>query len=117
MTVTLYGIVNCNTVKNARAWLEQARMPYAFHDFKKTGVPQPELDRWIAELGWEALVNRAGTTWRKLDEIARAAVVDAKSARALMLTQSSVIKRPVVRWADGGLTVGFSPELFTKRSR
>lgn len=111
--ITVYGIPNCDTVKRARAWLDAQQLDYRFHDFKKAGVPLPELQQWLGELGWEKLLNRAGTTWRKLDEADKAAVVDAASAAALMQAQPSVIKRPVVRWADGRLTVGFSDELFS----
>jgi Spx/MgsR family transcriptional regulator len=103
----VYGIPNCDTVKRARAWLTEQGRDYRFHDFKKAGVPEERLDAWIAALGWEPLVNRQGTTWRKLDETVRAGVVDAASARALMLAQASVIKRPVVEWDDGRITVGF----------
>ena len=103
---TLYGIPNCDTVKKARAWLTEHGVEYAFHDFKKQGVPVAALDHWLKAVGWEVLVNRKGTTWRKLDEAARAAVVDAASARALMLTHTSAIKRPVVQW-DDAVTVGF----------
>lgn len=103
----VYGIPNCDTVKRARAWLAEQGRDYGFHDFKKAGVPEARLDAWIAALGWEPLVNRQGTTWRKLDETVRAGVVDAASARALMLAQASVIKRPVVEWDDGRITVGF----------
>lgn len=106
-TLTLYGIPNCDTVKRARGWLEEHDIPYRFHDFKKAGVPDARVDAWLRAVGWEALVNRKGTTWRKLDDATRAAVVDAASARALMQAQPSVIKRPVVEWADGGITVGF----------
>lgn len=115
-TTVLHGIPNCDTVKRARAWLTEQGRPYDFHDFKKAGVPDGEagLDGWIAAVGWERLVNRQGTTWRKLDEAVRAAVVDAASARALMLAQPSVIKRPVVRWADGTLTVGFDAAEFAR---
>jgi Spx/MgsR family transcriptional regulator len=113
---TLYGIPNCDTVKKARAWLEAHGQPYTFHDFKKLGVPEAELDGWIAALGWEQLVNRAGTTWRRLDEAARTGTTDAASARALMWAQPSVIKRPVVRWPDGRTTVGFKPELFAEHT-
>lgn len=107
---TLYGIPNCDSVKRARAWLAEHGQPYSFHDFKKSGVPLAELDQWLAEAGWEKLLNRSGSTWRKLDDAARAAVVDAASARALMLAQPSIIKRPVVRWASGRLTVGFGAD-------
>jgi arsenate reductase-like glutaredoxin family protein len=78
-----------------------------FHDFKKQGVPEDRLDHWLATAGWEKLLNRQGTTWRKLDEAPRAAITDARSARALMLTQASVIKRPVVEWNARDVTVGF----------
>ena len=113
--LTLYGIPNCDTVKKARAWLAERGVAVTFHDFKKQGVPDAALDAWIAALGWEALVNRSGTTWRRLDDAAKASVTDAASARALMQAQASVIKRPVVQWPDGTLTVGFSPERFSQR--
>jgi Spx/MgsR family transcriptional regulator len=103
----LYGIPNCDTVKRARAWLAEHGHDAAFHDFKKVGVPPDRLDAWLAAAGWEVLLNRKGTMWRKLDDAQRAAVVDAASARALMLQQPSVIKRPVVEWDDGRITVGF----------
>jgi Spx/MgsR family transcriptional regulator len=107
MTTRLYGIANCDTVKRARAWLEDNRHAYVFHDFRKQGVPADRLGAWIARVGWEALLNRRGTTWRRLDEATRNAVADARSARALMLAQPSVIRRPVVEWPGGELTVGF----------
>ena len=97
----LYGIPNCDTVKRTRAWLQARGVPHRFHDFKKDGVPPQRLDAWVAAVGWEALVNRRGTTWRKLDEAARAAVADAAAARALMLAVPSVIRRPVVEWPQG----------------
>ena len=105
--ITLYGIPNCDTVKRARAWLTAQDREHTFHDFKRQGVPADRLDAWLAVLNWERLVNRQGTTWRKLDEPVKQAVVDAASARALMLAQASVIKRPVVEWGDGSVTVGF----------
>jgi arsenate reductase len=108
MGLVLYGIPNCDTVKRARAWLAGQGREVRFHDFRKAGLPAAELDRWIAQLGWEPLLNRKGTTWRGLDDTTRAAVVDAASARALMLAQPSVIKRPVVDWG-WTLTVGFDP--------
>jgi len=110
--ITLYGIANCNTVKNARAWLAEHGLDHVFHDFKKQGVPADQLPGWIAAVGWERLLNRKGTTWRKLDEATRLAVVDAPSATALMLTQPSVIKRPVVVWPDGQVSVGFDAASF-----
>ncbi len=109
MSLTVYGIPNCDTVKRARAWLAEQGVEFRFHDFKKQGLPAERLDAWLDALGWEALLNRKGTTWRKLDEATRAAVVDAASARALMLTHASLIKRPVVEWADAAVSVGFAP--------
>jgi Spx/MgsR family transcriptional regulator len=111
----VYGISNCDTVKRARAWLDERGTAYTFHDFKKAGVPGPRLDAWLQAAGWEALLNRKGTTWRKLDAAAQARVTDALSARTLMLDQSSVIKRPVVEWPDGRITVGFDAEGWARR--
>ena len=113
--ITLYGIPNCDTVKKARAWLTEHTVPYQFHDFKKQGVPPAQLDAWLQAVGWETLLNRKGTAWRKLDGAAQTAVVDAASARALVLTQASIIKRPVVVWPDGAVSVGFKPEAFARR--
>ena len=110
MTVTVFGIPNCDTVKRARAWLDAQGVAHAFHDFKKAGVPPDRLDAWLAGIGWERLVNRSGTTWRKLDEATRAKVTDARSASALMRDQPSVIRRPVVDWGDGTSTVGFDAD-------
>ena len=105
---TLYGIPNCDTVKKARTWLTEHSVTHTFHDFKKQGVPERELDRWLAAAGWEQLVYRKGTTWLGLDEATRSAVVDNASAHSLLLAHASVIKRPVVEWADGSVTVGFA---------
>ena len=105
--MTLYGIPNCDTVKRARAWLVERGVAHEFHDFKKAGVPEARLDAWLAALGWETLLNRQGTTWRKLPDATREAVIDAASARAVMLAHPSAIKRPVVEWPDGRVTVGF----------
>ncbi len=117
-SITVYGVRNCDTVKKARQWLDSQGMAYAFHDFKTAGVPVQELDHWLREIGWDALLNRKGTTWRKLDEALRAATVDSASARAVMLDHPSVIKRPVVDW--GGpkstrISVGFDPALWQSR--
>ena len=108
MNLVLYGIPNCDTVKKARAWLGEQGIAYQFHDFKKQGVPAQQLDGWIAQLGWERLLNRQGTTWRKLAPAVQAGVKDAASASELMQLQPSVIKRPVVEWG-GNTTVGFDP--------
>lgn len=114
MTITLYGISNCDTVKKARAWLAEHHADVSWHDFKKQGVPEAQIDAWLKAVGWEKLVNRQGTTWRKLPDEDKAAVVDAASARELMLRQHSVIKRPVVEWHNGQVTVGFSEALFAQ---
>ena len=108
MTI-LYGIPNCDTVKRARDWLTSQGVAYEFHDFKKQGVPADHLAAWVQAAGWERVLNRKGTTWRKLPEAQQASVVDAASAQALMREQASVIKRPVVEWDDGRITVGFDP--------
>jgi Spx/MgsR family transcriptional regulator len=105
--VKLFGIANCDTVKRARAWLAEQGADCDFHDFKKSGVPEAGLDRWLKAAGWERLLNRKGTTWRKLSDAQRMAVRDAAPARLLMLAEPSVIKRPVVQWADGVVGVGF----------
>lgn len=109
MAITVYGIPNCDTVKKARAWLDSHGVAYGFHDFRKSGVPEQELRDWSTRVGWEKLVNRQGTTWRNLDPAEQAGVRDAASAQALMRSQPSVIKRPVVEWAPGTVTVGFDP--------
>jgi arsenate reductase len=116
MSIVLYGIANCDTVKKARAWLTDNGVDYRFHDFKKQGVPPERLDAWLQAAGWEKLVNRQGTTWRKLDPQLQAAVTDARSARALMLEQPSVIKRPVVEWGPK-TTVGFDPDAWALLAR
>lgn len=114
---TIYGIANCDTVKRARAWLADQGVEAQFHDFKKQGVPAELLPTWLAAFGRDRLVNRAGTTWRKLDDAAKAAVVDDATATALMLAEPSVIKRPVVQWPGGEWTLGFSAEAFEKSAR
>ena len=110
MTITLYGIPNCDTVKKARAWLDAAGVAYDFHDYKKAGVDAARLRDWAAEVGWEALFNRAGTTFKKLAD-ADKANLDESSAITLMVAQPSMIKRPVVAGA-GPLIVGFKPETY-----
>lgn len=109
-TITVYGIPNCDSVKKARQWLDSQGLPYVFHDFKKQGVPAMELADWVRSAGWEVVLNRKGTTWRKLDASVQSSVVDAATAQALMLEQSSVIKRPVIRWTSGRISVGFEPQ-------
>lgn len=108
MPVTLFGIPNCETVKKARAWLEQRGVAYTFHDFKKAGVDAKQLGRWCDQLGWETVLNRAGTTFRKLAE-ADKTDLDRKKALALMQAHPSLIKRPVVEH-PASLLIGFKPE-------
>jgi Spx/MgsR family transcriptional regulator len=112
---TVFGIPNCDTVKKARDWLTAHGVDYVFHDFKKQGVPETLLPGWLANIGKETLINRKGPTWRKLDASVQSSVVDDASATAVMLANSSVIKRPVVVWQDGVVTVGFKPEEFAQR--
>ena len=107
MQITLYGIPNCDTVKKARAWLNDQGVDYLFHDFKKAGVSRAMLETWTSEVSWDALVNRRGTTWRGLPEARRDAAVDADSAMVLMMESPSVIRRPVLV-ASGKVHVGFS---------
>ncbi|HPG80557.1 MAG TPA: ArsC family reductase [Piscinibacter sp.] len=109
MNITLYGIPNCDTVKKARAWLDERGVAHAFHDYKKQGVPQAEMRGWMKLHGWEKLLNRRGPTWRKLDPAQQASVTDAASALAVMNEQSSVIKRPVLVRGDTVL-VGFDAD-------
>jgi len=104
---TLYGIRNCDTVKKARAWLDTEGVAYSFHDYKTAGVDPETLAGWVDRLGWEALLNRAGTTFRKLPEADRAGL-DAEKAMALMIAQPSMIRRPVVEHGEA-LLVGFKP--------
>ena len=112
--ITLYGIPNCDTVKKARAWLTDHGVDYQFHDFKKQGLPESRLQSWIQAVGWEQLLNRRGTTWRKLDPATQAGVTDAASASALMQANPSVIKRPVVDWG-AHVTVGFDADTWATR--
>ena len=112
--IILYGIPSCDTVKKARTWLSEHGQIHTFHDFKKQGVPPEQLARWTQAAGWEKLLNRKGTTWRKLDAQAQAAVVDGASAQSLMLASPSMIKRPVVDWGKD-ITVGFDPALWAER--
>jgi arsenate reductase len=112
MATTIYGIKNCDTMKKARAWLDARGIDYAFHDYKAAGIERARLEAWAGAVGWEALLNRAGTTFRKLPD-ARKQGLGEKAALALMLEQPSIIKRPVLD-ADGTLLVGFKPEQYEK---
>jgi arsenate reductase len=110
MAVTIYGIPNCDTMKKARSWLDSAGIPHAFHDYRKQGIDAATLRRWADALGWEALLNRAGTTFRKLPDADRQGI-DREKAIALMLAQPSMIKRPLLD-RDGAFTAGFRPDLY-----
>ncbi len=114
-SINLFGISNCDTVKKTLAWFASQGVGVQWHDFKKTGVPVPQLDAWLHKLGWEKLLNRQGTTWRKLGETERAQVVDMLSAKAVMLKAPSTIRRPVVQWPSGLVTVGFDVVLFAQQ--
>lgn len=109
-TPIVYGIPNCDSVKKARNWFSEKGLAHEFHDFKKLGVPEAQLQHWIEACGWELVLNRKGATWRKLDAATQASVQNATSAKALMLEQASVIKRPVIGWPSGAVTVGYQPE-------
>ena len=108
-TITVYGIPNCDSVKKARVWLTDHGVDYVFHDFKKQGVPPEAVDLWLKYESWDVLVNRKGTTWRKLDPALQSSVVDNASAQALMLEHASVVKRPVVVKGQT-VIVGVNPE-------
>ncbi len=110
MTPTLYGIPNCDTVKKARFWLDQHGVTFVFHDYRKAGIDRPRLEAWVAEHGWETVLNRAGTTFRALPDADKAGL-DAGKAVALMLAQPSMIKRPVLDMGDRTL-VGFKPDRY-----
>jgi arsenate reductase len=113
MGITIYGIKNCNTMKKARAWLDKQGIAYAFHDYKTAGIEKAKLEGWSKKAGWETLLNRAGTTFRKLPDKDKASLSE-KKAIALMLAQPSMIKRPVLELGGGKILVGFSPETYKK---
>jgi arsenate reductase len=112
-SVTIYGIKNCDTMKKARTWLEDHGVAYAFHDYKAKGIDKASLERWSKEVGWEILLNRAGTTFRKLPDAQRENVTE-KKAIALMLEQPSMIKRPVLD-VGGKLLIGFKPDVYARQ--
>ncbi|MBI5262761.1 MAG: ArsC family reductase [Bradyrhizobium sp.] len=112
MTITIYGIKNCDTMKKARAWLEAHGVAHDFHDYRTAGIPAEMLKRWSDELGWESLLNRAGTTFRKLPEADKEGL-DENKALALMLAQPSMIRRPVLD-LGGRLLVGFKPDVYAR---
>ena len=111
MTITIYGIANCDTMKKARSWLAEHGVTYRFHDYKKDGIDRKLLAGWCAKVGWETLLNRAGTTFKKLPDKGKQGLTE-KKAIALMLDQPSMIKRPVLDLGGGKLLVGFKPEAY-----
>lgn len=111
MALTMFGIANCDTIKRAKAWLNAAGMAFDFHDYKKSGVDERTLRAWVDELGWEVLLNKAGTTFRALPD-ADKQNIDAGKAVALMLANPSMIKRPVLDLGDRRI-VGFKPEIYS----
>ena len=110
-TITIYGIKNCDTMKKARGWLEKNDVAYAFHDYKTEGIDRERLESWAKSVGWETLLNRGGTTFRKLPDAAKNNLTEAK-AIALMLDQPSMIKRPVLDLGGGKFLVGFKPDIY-----
>lgn len=113
MAITMYGIKNCDTIKKARDWLAGQGIAYDFHDYKASGIDRATLQHWVETLGWEVLLNRAGTTFRKLPDADKAAI-DTEKAIRLMEEQPSIIKRPVLD-VDGDLLVGFKPDAYQAR--
>jgi arsenate reductase len=111
MPITIYGIKNCDTMKEARAWLDGHGVDYAFHDYKAAGIERARLAGWAKKVGWETLLNRSGMTYRKLPDKDKQAL-DERTAIALMLAQPSIIKRPVLELGGGKILVGFKPELY-----
>ena len=114
-TVQVFGIPNCDTVKKARAWLTAQGIEITFHDFKKQGLTGDRVTQWLQQVDWSVLINRKGTTWRQLSDEEKAAITDADSAQKLAIRLPSVIKRPVVVWANGDVTVGFDPADWSNR--
>lgn len=112
MTITLYGIPNCDTVKKARTWLTDHQHDFTFHDFKKQGLQHATVEHWLTQLPWDVLVNKKGTTWRALSDERKAGIVDTASALELMLENPSIIKRPVLD-VDGRFSVAFSDAQYT----
>lgn len=111
-TITVFGIPNCDTVKKSRKWLDANDISYEFHDYKKKGIDKKTLQSFCKELGWEAVLNRRGTTWRKLDDSGKADITEAR-ALDLMVEHTSMIKRPVIDYGDG-LLLGFDEEAYAK---
>ncbi len=110
--ITLYGIPNCDTIKKARKWLNDNNLDYTFHDYKKLGVPEKELKHWVKKLGWEVLLNKRGTTWRKLDDATKEKINESLAIK-IMQENASIIKRPVLV-KDKTILVGFNADEYTQ---
>ena len=110
----IYGIPNCNTVKKTLDWFKQHHIDYTFHDFKKLGITEAKLEEWAEQAGWEALLNKRGTTWRKLDADLQNSIISKADAFGLMKEKTSVIKRPVIETGSGTVILGFDEEQFIK---
>lgn len=107
-TVTLYGIPNCDTIRKTRRTMTEAGVDYEFHNYRADGVPAETLSDWIQRFGWERILNRSGTTWRKLPDALRESVVDNASALAVVLEHEAIIRRPIMDWGDGTVSVSFA---------
>jgi arsenate reductase len=114
VAITIYGIKNCETMKKARAWLDKHGVEYAFHDYKTAGIDRERLERWSKKVGWETLLNRAGTTFKKLPDQDKQGLNERKAV-ALMEARPSMIKRPVLDLGGGRILVGFKPELYAEK--
>ena len=118
MNPIVYGIPNCDTVKKARTWLADHGLNPSFHDFKKQGLPEKALNSWMTTLGWETVVNRKGTSWRKLSSEEQLSVIDAATARPFLMSNPSLVKRPVIEWQTSKgieITIGFQPNQWLLR--
>jgi Spx/MgsR family transcriptional regulator len=113
ISIIVYGIPNCQSVKKARTWLQEHALEYEFHDFKKAGVPQVRLKAWVKQFGWDSVLNKKGTTWRTLGEDEKALVTNATTAIQAMVTSPSLIKRPVIEFTDDQMTLGVNPEAWS----
>lgn len=117
-TITVYGIPNCDTVKKARTWLTAQGFDFVFHDFKKQGLPEKNLNLWLKSAGWDVVVNRKGTSWRKLTASEQVSVNSNSTATPFLLANPSLIKRPVIEWQSGTgieITVGYQPDAWLAR--
>jgi arsenate reductase (glutaredoxin) len=111
----IYGIKNCNTVKSAINWLSKNKVEFEFHDYKKLGITKEKLSEWCRQVGWESLVNKRGTTWRQLDDADQKKITNEKSAIALMMEKTSVIKRPLIEKNGKVLMLGFDETEYSKK--